>query len=56
MMIPNILVKPYFEYATCPQTATTFSAISPYNQCDLFVISGYTVQSYTNFTGGTKPL
>ena len=48
------IIKPYFEYTTCPETATTFSAISPYNQYEFFLISGYTVQSYTDLTGGTK--
>ncbi len=48
------IIKPYFEYTTCPETATTFSAISAYNQYDFFLISGYTVQSYIDSTGGTK--
>lgn len=48
------LIKPYFEYTSCPETGTTFSATSPYNQYDLFLISGYTVQSYIDSTGGTK--
>jgi hypothetical protein len=47
------LVKPYFEYVTCSQSATTFSAISPYNQYDLFLISGYPIESYINLSGNT---
>ena len=46
------IIKPYFEYTTCPETAVTFSAISPYNDYEFFLISGYTVQSYID-TGGT---
>jgi hypothetical protein len=48
------IIKPYFEYTDCPETGATFSAITPYNQYDLFLISGYTVQSYINFEGASK--
>lgn len=48
------LVKPYFEYLTCSNTGTTFSAISPYNQYELFLISGYPIQSYVDLSGETR--
>ena len=48
------IIKPYFEYTDCPETGTTFSAITPYNQYDLFLISGYTVQSYIDLSGATR--
>ena len=40
------IIKPYFIFKTCEQSGTTFSADSPYNMHDLFLLSGYTTQSY----------
>ena len=48
------IIKPYFIFKTCAESGTTFSAESPYNMYDLFLLSGYTTESYKPLDGPTK--
>lgn len=42
------IVKPYFEYTNCPDTATTISIVASSSTAyEYFIVSGYPSQSYT---------
>ena len=47
------IIKPYFEYTTCVGTDTIFTATTPYNDYDNFLIFDYKIQSYTDLSGNT---